>query len=291
MILAELLDRSGRRTLLAAGLLLGLGIAVFFAALTRNPIGVDWHYTYRPAALAMAQGKSPFTEAPLFFAAPWVLIPVIPFALLPEEIGRSLWLVLSIGMFALICYRLGGKPITLLAFLLSAPIAHCIQVGNVEWIVLLGFLLPPQVGLIFLAIKPHNTLVAIIYFVVEAWRKGGIKEVFRITWPVALISLLSLLMYGLWPLRAGGTFSPTGVFNISMWPYGIPMGLLLVLWAIRDRNQKAAMAATPFFSPFVILLSWSSALAAFSDSAVEMVVLSIGSWIFWAAYYIPLLNR
>jgi hypothetical protein len=272
------------RQLMAIGLLLALGVAIFFVVLTRNPFAVDWHYTYRPAALAMASGKSPFDEVKLFFTAPWSLIPIIPFALLPEDIGRSLWCVVSIGMFAFIAYRLGGKPLAMLAFLLSAPIANCIQVGNIEWLVLLGYILPPQIGLIFLAMKPQSTFVAILYFVVEAWRNGGIRQAARIVWPVALVGLLSLLVFGLWPLKARQIFDPAGVYNISIWPQGIPIGLLLALKAFRERKPEPAMMASPFLSPYTILLSWSGAMAAFVSSTVEMVTLSIGSWIFWLIY-------
>jgi hypothetical protein len=270
--------------LFAAGLLLALAAAIFAAVLTYNPYAVDWHYTYRPAALAMAAGKSPFSQVKLFFASPWTLIPVIPFALLPEDIGRSLWAVVSIGMFAFIAYRLGGKPVAMLAFLLSAPVANCIQIGNVEWLVLLGYILPPQIGLIFLAMKPHTTLVAILYYVVEAWQKGGIRQALRIVWPVALIGLLSLLIYGLWPLKAQQDFEPTGVFNISIWPQGIPIGLLLMVQSLRSRKLRPAIIASPFLSPFTVLLSWSGAMAAFAASTVEMVTVSIGSWIFWVIF-------
>jgi hypothetical protein len=284
---AELRDRLGLddpRRLIAGGLLLAIGVAIFFAVLNGNPFAVDWHYTYRPAALAMAAGKSPFDEVKLFFTAPWSLIPIIPFALLPEDIGRSLWFVLSLGMFAYIGYRLGGKPVAVLAFLISAPIANCIQTGNIEWLVLLGYVLPPQVGLIFLAMKPQSTFVAILYYVVEAWRKGGFRAALRTVWPVTLIGLLSLLAYGLWPLKAREIFQPAGIFNISIWPQGIPIGLLLAVQSFRSRKREPAMIASPFLSPYTILLSWSGPMAAFVASTIEMVTLSIGSWVFWLIY-------
>jgi hypothetical protein len=272
------------RQMIAAGVLLGLGVAIFCVVLAQNPFAVDWHFTYRPAALAMAQGKSPFAEVELFFTAPWSLIPIIPFALLPEDVGRSLWFVLSIAMFAFVAYRLGGKPVAVLAFLLSAPVANCIQTGNIEWLVLLGYVLPPQIGLIFLAMKPQSTFVAILYYVVEAWRKGGIREALRVVWPVALIGLLSLLLFGLWPLKAAQIFEPAGVFNVSIWPQGIPIGLLLAVQAFRSRKREPAMMASPFLSPYTILLSWSGAVAAFAASTVEMVTVSVGTWVFWLIF-------
>lgn len=278
------LARVAPRQWVAAGVLLALGVAIFFVVLAQNPFAIDWHTSYRPAALAMLQGKSPFDEVKLFYAAPWSLIPVMPFALLPEDIGRSLWFVVSIAMFAFIIYRLGGRPVAVLAFLLSAPVANCIQVGNIEWLVLLGFILPPQIGLIFLAMKPQSAFVAILYYIVEAWHKGGIRQVLVIIWPTALIGLLSLAVYGLWPLKATQVFDVTGPFNISMWPKGIPIGLLLAYQAFRKRRQEPAMMASPFLSPHTVLHNWSGAILAFATSTAEMVTLSIGSWIFWIIY-------
>jgi hypothetical protein len=283
----DLRTRLGLKTpqqMVAAGLLLVLCVVIFFVVKAQNPFAVDWHFSYRPAALAMAQGKSPFTEVKLFVTAPWSLIPIIPFALLPEDIGRSLWFVVSLGMFAFVGYKLGAKPVAVLAFLLSAPIANCIQVGNIEWMVLLGYILPPQIGLIFLAMKPQSTFIAILYFIVEAWHKEGFKGALRVVWPVTLIGVLSLLIYGLWPLKAQISFATAGIFNISIWPQGIPIGLLLALRAFRDRKREPAMMASAFLSPYTILLSWSSAVAAFAASTVEMVTVCIGSWIFWIIY-------
>src|SRR5574341_753033 len=124
--------RPSRTHMLAALLMLVLGGVLFFAILARNPYGVDWHYTYRPATLAVLRGETPYNGDILFFAPPWVVVPLIPFAILPEDIGRSLFAVVSGAMFAVIAYRLGVKPLGLLAFLLSAPVANCIQTGNVE---------------------------------------------------------------------------------------------------------------------------------------------------------------
>jgi hypothetical protein len=45
------------------------------------------------------------------------------------------------------------------------------------------------------------------------------------------------------------------------------------------------MMASPFLSPYTILLSWSGPVAAFSASTIEMVTVSIGTWVFWAIYY------
>lgn len=61
-------------------LLGALLIAVLVLASIYLPVGVDWRDTFRPAALMLLAGKSPFA-VDIFFAAPWNLLPLIPFAL------------------------------------------------------------------------------------------------------------------------------------------------------------------------------------------------------------------
>src|SRR5689334_10080049 len=87
------------------------------------PEGIDWHYSFRPASLSLLAAKSPF-DVEGFYGAPWGLIPLLPFAILPENIGRAALFVLGLGTFAYTAYRLGAKPLTMAAFLLSPPVLH-----------------------------------------------------------------------------------------------------------------------------------------------------------------------
>jgi hypothetical protein len=76
-------------------------------------------------------------------------------ALLPENIGRGFLFVVSLAAFAYTDFRLGGKPLALGEFLASPPVLHCLLNSNLDWMPLLGFVLPPPVGLFFLAVKPQ----------------------------------------------------------------------------------------------------------------------------------------
>src|SRR5262245_62932909 len=71
----------------------------------------DWKNTYRPAALAVAHGRSPYTVE-IYYAAPWAVIPLIPFALLPERFGYVLFFLFGLSTFTFIAYKLGAKPIS-----------------------------------------------------------------------------------------------------------------------------------------------------------------------------------
>jgi hypothetical protein len=253
-----------------------IGLTVLVVVLI--PVGTDWTHTYRPAALALLHGKSPYT-VDIFFAAPWTVIPLIPFALLPEHIGRAAIFTLGLITFSVTAIKLGAKKGTLAAFLFSPPVIHCLYNSNIEWIPILGFILPPQIGLFFVAVKPQIGLGVTLFWLVEAWRKGGARETIRVFGPFTAIILLSFLIFGFWPLRFQQTLAITQEYNASFWPLGIPMGIFLLVKAIRSRKPNAAMAAGPFFSPYVLLHAYSGALVALAPSAIEMAAVSAGLWI------------
>ncbi len=80
------------------------------------PIALDWLNTYAPAALATWHGQSPYT-VPIYFAAPWAILPLIPLALIPYAIGRACVFIIGLSAFAFTAYRMGARPITLALFL------------------------------------------------------------------------------------------------------------------------------------------------------------------------------
>ncbi len=271
-----------RQSLIIALLAILVVVLVVVMSLTLPP-GIDWRDTYRPATLAMLQGRNPYDlevapEAP-FFAAPWGLLPLIPLALLPLEVGRSILLIISLISFAYTGKRLGANRIGLAAFLLSPPVMHCLLNANVEWLPLLGFVLPPQIGLFFIAVKPQTGFAVGIFWLFQAWRQGGWREVIRIFTPVTLVLFLSFLLYGPWPFRFGNVFGIARTFNASLWPMSIPVGLTLIVTAVRQKKIKYAMPASPCLAPYVLFHSWSSALVALSAQTTEMVTAVIGLWL------------
>ncbi len=246
------------------------------------PVGVDWHLTFRPATLALIAGESPYTSAAVsapYGGAPWGLIPLIPFALLPEKLGWGFLFVSSAVIFAMAAIRLGAKPVALTAFLLSPPVLHCLLNGNLDWLPALGFILPPQLGLFLLAIKPQMGSVVAVFWLVEAWRRGGWREIARRFGPLALGLVLSLLVYGWWPLNMLKISQHTTWWEASLWPTSIPVGLALTVAALRQRRIQYAIAASPCLSTHVVFHSWSGVLLAVSASTPEMVAAVLGLWV------------
>src|SRR5689334_13486496 len=196
---------------------------------------LDWIENYRPAALAVWQGASPYAIHH-FFAAPWTLIPIIPLALLPYAMGRWCLFVVGLCTFAYLAYRLGARPLTLAFFLLSYPVLADLSNGNIEWLAMLGFVLPPQIGLIFVLIKPQIGIGIAIYWLIEAYQQGGTLQAVRISLPLIIVTLLSFLIFGFWPLHFLDTLAMARkietnnsiYYNASLWPFGLMIGLGLL---------------------------------------------------------------
>src|SRR5262245_23329198 len=122
------------------------------SVLPRNT-GVDWYESFKPAADEMLQGRNPYTQ--LYRNPPWALLPVLPLALLPTDIGRAAFVVMGLLVFVWFAYRMKASPLVLGAFILSPPVLHSLVNANNDWMALIGFVLPPQIGLFFVVIKPQ----------------------------------------------------------------------------------------------------------------------------------------
>jgi hypothetical protein len=240
------------------------------------PCGVDWAYVFRPTALAFISGRSPYTVEG-FFNPPWTLIPLIPFALLPENVGRTLLIFVGLAAFFYVGKRLGGSKTAILALLLSPPVLHGMLNGNIDWLALLGVVLPPQLGLFFLSMKPQIGAAIAFFWFIEAWREGGWRQTGRVFTPILLAFILSILLYGAWPLRAK---VEVGLWwNASLWPMSLPLGMVLLVTAIRKRQLAYAMGASPCFAPYILLHSWVVAIFAIIQSTPETVAAVVGLWV------------
>lgn len=241
------------------------------------PVGLDWQNTYRPAALAIMRGDSPFSVE-IFYAAPWALIPLMPFALMPYELGRLGVFLLGLAAFAFTAYQLGARKWTLVLFMMSAAVIGCLNNGNIEWMPLLGIVLPPQWGLILLAVKPQVGIGLGLYWMVMIWREKGFLEVVRAFAPVTILLLASFILYGLWPLRFDQTLA-WSVDNTSFGLQGLFLGAVALVWSIRNRNERTALAAGPFLSPYVLQFTWSATLVPLLDKPWELLAGVVFLWI------------
>jgi hypothetical protein len=263
--------------LLAIGLVLVAFVLCTLLLANRLPPGIDWNYYFQPAALKLLMFQSPY-DIWGFPSPPWALLPMLPFAILPSALSRAGWFVLSLIMFAWSVYRLGAKPIALAAFVGSPLVMHSLLNANIDWMVIFGFTLPPQIGLFFISVKPQMGSVVAVFWLAEAWRKGRAREVVRVFAPFTIVLLLSFVLFGFYPLE-WVTVEVDQWWNASLWPMSIPIGLTLAVAALYRRKIQFAMAASPLLSPYVLFHAYSGALSALATYTVEMVTAVIGLWI------------
>ena len=239
------------------------------------PMGMDWQNTYRPAALHALRIESPYLVS-IFHSPPWTVLPLIPLALLPIHVGFAVNFSLSMAATAYVAYRMGAKPLAILALLLSYPVLFMAAYGQIDWLVYLGFLMPPQLGLFFVLIKPQVSIGIVLFWGIEAFRCGGIKQVFRMFWPVSLALGISFLFWGNW-FSSSFTEIDRG-FNASFWPQSIPIGIVLLFHAIRKRNAHLSISSSPFLSPYLAPHGWGVALLGLSSSQLECIVACLAVW-------------
>ena len=261
-------------------LVLGVGLAFLFffgVNMIWPMVGIDWKETFYPVARAVLQGQNPYNIS-TFRNVPWTVLPLLPFALLSERIGGIIFFIASFAAYGFVASRMNASRVALIAFLVSPPVFYGMRMLNVDILVLLGFVLPAPVGLFFVIIKPQMGLVMVIFWLVEAWRRGGIPEVVKTFLPVTVALVLSFVIFGNW-LAGRQADLPGSIWNASLWPWSIPVGLGLLMVSLRDRRRELAMSASPFLSPYLAYHSWAAALLGLIQKDFEFVTVVIGMWL------------
>lgn len=272
-------EPSATRIKLSKGQQIGLVSIAGLAAVTVGyllPGGSDWYNVVRPASLALLSGKSPFS-VPFWFSPIWGLLPFLPLALLPARIGHAILFAVSLSAYTYTIGRMKARPLSMALFLLSPPIVTALWLDSTDWIPLLGFVLPPQIGLFFVALKPQLGLPIAVFWFAEALRQGH-KEVLRVFGPFAIASGLMIAVYGVSPFLGGSQLIGIA-HNASLWPVSLPIGLGPVVAALRRRDSRYAIAAGPCLSPYVMITSWSAPLLAIAASTAETAAAVGGLWI------------
>jgi hypothetical protein len=223
-----------------------LCLAFYIASLDMANFGIDWQ-SIRPASLAIVAGESPYGA--WYFNPPWLAAMLIPLALLPFQASAALMFAINISAFMAIFARLRIYPV--LALILLLIVFRSAFFGNVEGLVLLGAIMPPWIGLFLVLIKPQVGIGIALYWLWFAWKD---KRILRTFGPVIFALSLSFIIYGNW-LQSNITAQS---WNASIFPYGVPFGLLLLWISCKTRNIGGAIAAGVLFSPYVNMwMSWA----------------------------------
>ena len=272
-----------RPTVVAAALTIFVGLSLPFI-----PTGIDWTDVLRPATIAFLRLQNPY-QIQGSLNPPWLFVLLAPIAILPENIGGALLFWLNLATWMVIAKKLGsGNVICFLAVVTSPMVINSLVAGNVDFLVMWGLLLPPELAIFFLTIKPQVGGAALFYIALRTYHESGTKRVLQIfAIPLALITL-SLILYGAWPLEANKILnmswnaSPLRMFG---WP-SVAIGFIILLFGISRKCPKEganiSMASTPFFSPYVGSQSWVAILPSLIKTKA-LYFMWIALWL-WVAY-------
>lgn len=216
--------------------------------------GVDWKGPFRKASLSLLAGKSPYS-AGLFVSPPWVLLILMPIALFSTSLGSAIMFTVNLFAYVFVIHKMGMNKWIIIPFVLfSGMLGNSIN-GNIEGLIALGFLMPPTIGLFFVLMKPQIGFGVAIYWLIDEYQNKGFKSMLNVLLPVSVSFGISFVIFGFWPINASVLIDVW--WNASIWPIGIPLGILLMVLAIQRREIKFAIAASPFFSPYLAGHSWA----------------------------------
>lgn len=232
-------------------------------------LGYDWICVFRPAIVTLFHGHNPYTG--LYFNPPWILLLLSPLAIFTPELGAAAIAVICVAGFAVAAARLGMSKVSLLFFMFNPFMWVVAHQGNLDWLVALGAVLPPQLGLFLVVTKPQAGIAIVLFWFIEALRQGGIRQAVRVFAPVTIAYLLSFAIFGWWIIPPGWLIPHQ--LNYSLWPVSIPIGLALLAAAFRGRDIRRAILASPFLSPYVLTMTWSLAFLGLRDWEVAAAII------------------
>lgn len=252
--------------MLALLLLALLAVIVYFS----GPLpSADWYATFDPAARGVFAGQWPY-ENPGYRYPPWAILPLLPMVLFPTVIAHGLMIAVTVLILFFIAWRAKAPPLAVIAFLLSPTVVGLLLVNNIDPFAMLGMFLPPTWGLFLLVIKPQVGFGVILYFLYFTWKKDGFWGVIRTFAPVTIAYFTFVSLFPIWVTRM--LENPSNSWNRSLFPYLIPLGILLMWLAIRRKNIYFALAATAFFTPYMTFYSYTAVQIGLLHEDVEKVI-------------------
>ena len=255
-----------KKIFLYGALTLGVIVAVWMASYVPN---ADWFATFDPAARGLFQGRLPY-EQHFVLTPPWAILALAPFVLFPPNIARGLVLVASLSVLIYTAWRLHAPKIAMIALLISPTAIGSLLAGNLDAFVLAGIFLPPLWGLFFLVIKPQVGIGVVIYYLTQAWQSNKWMGIIRTFSPVLIAYIISGILFPVWINRM--IYKPSDVWNRSIFPYGIPLGLFFLWLSVKRRNAFFALAAAPFLSPYLTFYTYLMVQIGLLHEDVEKVI-------------------
>jgi hypothetical protein len=233
-------------------------------------VGVDWHQTFFHASRVPIH---PF-QIESFMNPPWVMLIMAPLGLFPEHVGFSINAGLSVMVFGWLIISRKGGFLPFILTLTSAPFYYGAGVGNIEWLIALGFVLQNRWSMLYVLIKPQSG----IFGALDWFLKSKNKLAFLI--PSAIVIADSFLIWGWWPRDLVANYLAVEArgmgWNDAPFPYLVPIGISLLVYVIKRRpanSELLGVLASLCLSPYFAYYSLAVAFALFSLRYKRLAIL------------------
>ena len=189
---------------------------------------------------------------------PWVAILLSPISVFPYEFARILVILINFAVTGLLVIKYGGERVALLVTLTSYPFLFLLATGSVEWIPMLGILLGNPILVLG---KPQSALLILLIW----WKRAKQRVVLALFTGVFL--MVSLFVWGLWPIEMIHNIQIAShdiqdhMNQISVWPFGIPLAMIVLYYAWRREDELLAIIATWLMMPHLIYHSLTAGMA------------------------------
>jgi hypothetical protein len=215
-----------------------------------------------------------------YFYTPWATVLMLPLMLLPERIGWSLLMALSVLAVLIIGRKFKINGIKLALVLLSPPMIFIYLVGQIDAALLFLLFLPRELWVLAAGVKPQMLLGLCFGWLRHppAWKYGAAFTI--------LVLLLSFFFFGNWVAAAmeqSKTHLGSNVghsFMGRIWPYSVFLGLGLGLYGFWHDDERFYLLSSPFFLSYAAVnsfIGFTLALAALLKTW-QFALLIIATW-------------
>lgn len=230
--------------------------------LASNVLGADWRLYFEPAARALASGDSPY-RVDGYWNPAWLLVPLIPIAKLPLSLSVPIIFVANIAAYTWVALKTGVRIVFILPLVVFGGVLMNSVLGNIDGLVALGLLFPTWLGVLVLMIKPQIGMPIVIFWVATYLTSSEpiaerVRKVAGSVTPFVILMIVTTLVYGAWFLGSADAVGKG--WNSAPWPWGIPVGLILLFIGVKRRELRWALMAIPFVTPYLTLYTWAFAI-------------------------------
>ena len=286
-----------------SGLITSLIIAVFFAIvwwliavlLIQQIDSIPLWYDQKTDFTQVGKNLGNPYETPRFVNPPWTAIFLVPFTIFPLSVSVLIQLIIYFVLLAIIIHKYGGNTRGVLVTVSSFIAFDNALELNIEWLVLIGLLVPPFLSSIFILMKPQVALGFWLSYSVRQWLWlifGGI-----------ILLIISLLTWGYWPDDMQAAILTYSIpddehfaqFNIApsvlmpqilAWIIGLYMGI----YAFMKRDPVWGIIAWLFFVPYVLFYTFLVYFALLTTKLPLLTtIITLSMWIIYGGIIILVL--